>query len=99
MPAVGRGQTGSGEVEDEIVGGFRLFPTHLAAAAKLELEVPPVQAVPALPRVTEAFEARLAACPAEDLPYLLDQYANPIRNRAAMASHQLAAVNGTGKVT
>jgi hypothetical protein len=86
-------------LDHEIVGGFRLFPTHLAAAAKLELEVPPVQAVPALPRVTEAFEARLAACPAEDLPYLLDQYANPIRNRAAMASHQLAAVNGTGKVT
>jgi 1-acyl-sn-glycerol-3-phosphate acyltransferase len=74
------------KLDREIVGGFRLFPTHLAAGARLGLDVPR-GAVTSLPRVTQAFEARLAACPSEDLPYLLDQYANPVRNRAAFATN------------
>jgi len=72
-------------LDREIVGGFRLFPTHLTAAAKLGVDAPPDGAVAALPQVSQAFDARLAACPSEDLPYLLDQYANPVRNRAAVA--------------
>lgn len=66
-----------------IVGGMRVFPTHVEAARELgHPEVPPD--VPAIPRVMKEFAARLDRCPEEERPYLLGGYGNLIRNRATL---------------
>ena len=67
------------------------------ALSKLGVQVVPGISVPALPRVTEQFDTRLAACPDEDLSYLLDQYANPVRNQAALVAPE--HVNGKARPT
>jgi len=61
-------------IDRQIVAGYRLFPTHYWAAARL--------GVPNLPRVAAcpALEAHLAACPAADRDALLTQYANPVKH-------------------
>jgi 1-acyl-sn-glycerol-3-phosphate acyltransferase len=70
-------------VDRAIVGGMRVYPTHVLGARRAsgsdaicrDSDLPP------LPRVMRAFESRLAACPAAELPFLLDGYGNLLRNR------------------
>jgi glycerol-3-phosphate O-acyltransferase len=66
-----------------IVGGMRMFPTHVEAARQMEVRCPDSDVVP-LPRAMRAFAARLRACPAEERPYLLAGYGNLIRNRQVL---------------
>jgi 1-acyl-sn-glycerol-3-phosphate acyltransferase len=70
-------------IDRAIVGGMRVYPTHVLAARRAsgsdsicrDSDLAP------LPRVMRAFEGRLAVCPPEELPYLLDGYGNLLRNR------------------
>ncbi len=67
-----------------IVGGLRVFPTHMEAAERLGISVDPAvrPTVPdRLPRVTALFRGRIETCPQDELPYLLRSYANLLRNR------------------
>jgi 1-acyl-sn-glycerol-3-phosphate acyltransferase len=68
------------ELDRCIVGGLRVFPTHLDAAARLDLAVPVTTPAP-VPRVMTSWRERIEACPAEELPFLLAGYANVIRNK------------------
>lgn len=72
------------ELDRRIVAGLRVFPTHVDAAARLGIEVP-FEAPAALPRITTSWRARLEACPAEELPFLLAGYANVIRNKVELS--------------
>jgi hypothetical protein len=76
-------------VDGKILAGYRLFPAH-HLAYEMWSERDPALAVP---RASELFaaqelataqvqwQARLAACPAEHRPFLVLQYANPVRNQ------------------
>lgn len=66
-----------------IVGGLRVFPTHVTAARLMGLDCAD-SAVPPLPRAMRAFDARLEACPPPERPYLLAGYGNLIRNRGLL---------------
>jgi 1-acyl-sn-glycerol-3-phosphate acyltransferase len=66
-----------------IVGGMRVFPTHVAAARRLGVDCAD-SVYPPLARVSRAFEARLAECPPHELPYLLGNYGNLLRNRQTL---------------
>lgn len=70
-------------VDRAIVGGMRVYPTHVLAIRRAggADAVCRDSALAPLPRVMRAFESRIAACPAEELPYLLDGYGNLLRNR------------------
>lgn len=63
-----------------IVGGMRVFPTHVEAARQLGLKCAD-SPLPRLPRAMRALEARLEACPQAERPYLLAGYGNLLRNR------------------
>ncbi|PWB35356.1 glycerol acyltransferase [Pseudomonas sp. SDI] len=77
------------EIDKQILAGYRLFPVHYLAYAQWD------QADPQLlvPKAAELFPAdelakaqaewqrRLEACPAEHRPYLVLQYATPVRNQ------------------
>ncbi len=67
-----------------IVGGLRVFPTHVAAARRMGIDCAD-SAYPPLARVSRVFEARLAACPAAERPDLLGGYGNVIRNRQQLS--------------
>jgi len=61
-------------IDRQIIAGYRLFPTHYWAAARLGVSnLPDVASCPAL-------EAHLAACPQSDREALLLQYANPVKH-------------------
>jgi 1-acyl-sn-glycerol-3-phosphate acyltransferase len=60
------------EIDRQIVAGYRLFPSHLWAAARVHVEGCSSARLPAM-------EQRLAACPAEWRDALVLQYANPVR--------------------
>ncbi|MFU8814556.1 MAG: hypothetical protein ACNA7W_04360, partial [Pseudomonadales bacterium] len=85
-----------------IVGGMRVFPTHVLAARRLRAAGHAAAVGPAgngcgsadgaaavvrdsdvapLERVMQVFDARIAACPPEEVPYLLGGYGNLLRNR------------------
>jgi 1-acyl-sn-glycerol-3-phosphate acyltransferase len=66
-----------------IVGGMRVFPTHVAAARRLGIESPDSGQSP-VPRVMRLFQARIEACPPQELPYLLAGYGNLVRNRRTL---------------
>jgi len=76
------------EVDRQILAGYRLFPVHYLAYAlwegrDLELSVPSAaELFPSdeLARAQAEWQKRLSACPAEQRPYLVVQYANPVRN-------------------
>lgn len=77
------------EMDRQILGGYRLFPVHYLAYAMWS-ERDPELAVPAASELFPAAELaaahsewqqRLANCPAEQQPYLILQYANPVRNQ------------------
>ncbi len=66
-------------LDQAIVGGLRVYPTHVQAAALLgDAEV--AAEVPVHEKSAAAFEQQLAMCPAGEREYLLLQYANTIRN-------------------
>jgi len=66
-----------------IVGGMRIFPTHVEAARRMGVKCADSE-VEVLPRAMRAFEARLEACPEAERPYLLAGYGNLIRNRRTL---------------
>ncbi|MBJ9976686.1 1-acyl-sn-glycerol-3-phosphate acyltransferase [Pseudomonas sp. S75] len=76
-------------IDRQILGGYRLFPAHYLAYAMWDeqdpaLAVPSAEAVfPAeeLARAREQWQSRLDACPVEHRPYLVLQYATPVRNQ------------------
>ena len=77
------------EMDRQILGGYRLFPVHYLAYAQWsdadpQLQVPTAAEVfPAdeLAKAKAEWERRLNACPAEHRPYLVLQYATPVRNQ------------------
>lgn len=77
------------EMDRQILAGYRLFPVHYLAYAMWQERDPQLQ-VPSAAELfakaelvkTEAeWQKRLNACPAEQQPYLVMQYANPVRNQ------------------
>jgi len=77
------------EMDRQILGGYRLFPVHYLAYAQWsdadpQLQVPAAaELFPAeeLAKAQEEWQRRLDACPAEHRPYLVLQYATPVRNQ------------------
>ncbi|MFC5699080.1 1-acyl-sn-glycerol-3-phosphate acyltransferase [Pseudomonas sp. GCM10022186] len=77
------------EIDRQILGGYRLFPVHYLAYAMWgerdpELAVPTAAEVfgaDELARAQSQWQKRLDACPAEQRPYLIQQYATPVRNQ------------------
>ena len=77
------------EIDKQILGGYRLFPVHYLAYAQWAEADPQLQ----VPKASEVFGAeelakaqaewqrRLDACPPEHRPYLVLQYATPVRNQ------------------
>lgn len=76
-------------IDRQILGGYRLFPVHYLAyamwAEKDEaLQVPSAEQMFAADELAKAraeWQRRLEACPAEQQPYLILQYATPVRNQ------------------
>ena len=77
------------EIDRQILGGYRLFPVHYLAYAMWS-EADPALQVPSadklfpaeeLARAKEEWQRRLDACPVEQQPYLVLQYATPVRNQ------------------
>ena len=77
------------EMDRHILSGYRLFPAHYLAYAQWsdadpQLQVPlAAQVFPAeeLAKAQEEWQRRLDACPVEHRPYLVLQYAMPVRNQ------------------
>lgn len=78
-------------IDREILGNYRLFPVNYLAYAMwderdAQLGVPPAEALfsgEELARAQTEWQRRLDACPAEQRPWLITQYANPVRNQYA----------------
>lgn len=77
------------EMDRQILTGYRLFPVHYLAYAQWQDADPQLQ-VPAastlfgsaeLEKATREWQRRLQACPEEQRPYLVMQYAMPVRNQ------------------
>jgi hypothetical protein len=77
------------EVDRLILGGYRLFPVHYLAYAQWADADPRLQ-VPAastlfgreeLAQAQEEWQSRLHECPPVQRPYLVLQYATPVRNQ------------------
>ncbi|MVW74881.1 1-acyl-sn-glycerol-3-phosphate acyltransferase [Pseudomonas xionganensis] len=77
------------EMDRQILTGYRLFPVHYLAYA-MHSERDPQLAVPdaselfpadELAKASREWQRRLDACPAEQRPQLIRQYANPVRNQ------------------
>ena len=77
------------EMDRQILSGYRLFPVHYLAYA-MWAERDPALAVPTAAELFPAAELaaaqaewnkRLGNCPTEQQPYLILQYANPVRNQ------------------
>lgn len=66
-----------------IVGGMRVFPTHVTAARRMGVDCPDSR-VDELPRALRALDARLEACPEAERPYLLRGYGNLVNNRVTL---------------
>jgi hypothetical protein len=77
------------EMDRQILGGYRLFPVHYLAYAQwsdadASLNVPQADEVFAadeLAKAREEWQRRLEGCPVEHRPYLILQYATPVRNQ------------------
>jgi hypothetical protein len=84
------------ELDRQILGGYRLFPAHYLAYAQWAgadpaLNVPSAaQVFPAdeLARAQTEWQRRLDTCPAKHRPYLVLQYATPVRNQYRVKSGQ-----------
>nr|WP_322980990.1 1-acyl-sn-glycerol-3-phosphate acyltransferase [Pseudomonas sp. C11] len=90
-PVAGREDTKqlAQEMDRQILGHYRLFPAHYLAYAmwqdrEPELPVPAASEIFAADELAKAeaeWRTRLAACSDEEKPYLILQYANPVRNQ------------------
>ena len=77
------------EIDRRILAGYRLFPVHYLAYAQWQdadsaIEVPSAASLfpgDELEKAREEWKRRLDACPAEHRPYLIQQYATPVRNQ------------------
>lgn len=77
------------EIDRKILSGYRLFPVHYLAweqwaGAEASLQVPLASALfdsQELEQAREEWQRRLEGCPAEHRPYLVQQYATPVRNQ------------------
>jgi hypothetical protein len=77
------------EMDRQILSGYRLFPVHYLAYAQwvdadASLNVPKADDVftaDELAKAREEWQRRLEACPQEHRPYLVLQYAMPVRNQ------------------
>lgn len=67
-------------LDEAIVNGLRVYPTN-TDADRLLGAVDREPQLPRLAKVTELFEARVAAVTSVERPFLLRQYANVLRNR------------------
>ena len=76
-------------LDQQILGSYRLFPVHYLAY-RIWDERDPQLKIPSLSelfsdeeiaRAEAEWSKRLAACPSVQQPYLIQQYANPVRNR------------------
>ncbi len=76
-------------LDQQILTGYRLFPVHYLAYAQwsercVELDVPAIDQLFPAAELTKArgeWQRRLDACPAEQRPWLIQQYAMPVRNQ------------------
>lgn len=73
------------EIDRAIIGGMKVFPTHVRAAFEL-FQSQEEYSGDELPDVNAAFDERLQACPEEERPYLLAGYGNLLRNRESILS-------------
>ncbi|GAA3909217.1 1-acyl-sn-glycerol-3-phosphate acyltransferase [Halomonas cibimaris] len=70
------------EIDRQVIGGYRLFPTHYLALEALG-EAPELVSHTAITTADrERFAKRLAEVPEELRPYWLAQYANPVKHKA-----------------
>lgn len=70
------------EIDRQVIGGYRLFPSHYLALDALS-EAPELVARKSITRQDrERFKARLASVPEALRPYWLEQYANPVKHKA-----------------
>ena len=67
-------------IDECIVGGLRIFPTNVEAARLTGLDAAD-SALEPLEDVMAAFHEHIDATPEPERRFLLDQYANPIRNQ------------------
>ncbi len=70
----------AGAIDRVIVGGMRVYPTHVAAARRLGLECPDSPERP-VGRTQRIFQQRIDGCPEAERPFLLGGYGNLIRHR------------------
>ncbi|MET0947008.1 MAG: 1-acyl-sn-glycerol-3-phosphate acyltransferase, partial [Pseudomonas sp.] len=77
------------EMDRQILGGYRLFPAHYLAYAQWA-DADPALGVPLaadvfapeeLAKAQEEWQRRLDGCPEEHRPFLVQQYAMPVRNQ------------------
>ena len=76
-------------LDRKILGGYRLFPVHYLAyhmwqARDESLQVPSAQSLFTQEELSKAqieWDKRISQCPKEHLPYLIAQYATPVRNQ------------------
>ena len=68
------------DLDRAIVGGLKVFPTHVRAASSLG-DAADESEVPESERVMQCFAQQQSCCPPAELEYFLLQYANTIRNR------------------
>ncbi|NGO88057.1 MAG: glycerol acyltransferase [Halomonas sp.] len=74
------------EIDRQVIGGYRLFPSHYLALEALG-ESPELVARKSITRQDrERFKARLAEVPEALRPYWLEQYANPVKHKAGRLS-------------
>jgi hypothetical protein len=72
------------EIDRQVIGGYRLFPTHYLALEALG-DAPELVARKAITQQDrERFDKRLAAVPEPLRPYWLAQYANPVKHKAGL---------------
>ena len=76
-------------IDQHILKGYRLFPVHYLAYAQWaerdpQLQVPTVESLfdsSEVAKAREQWQQRLEQCPREQQPYLIQQYAMPVRNQ------------------
>ncbi|WP_003293736.1 1-acyl-sn-glycerol-3-phosphate acyltransferase [Stutzerimonas stutzeri] len=76
-------------VDRQILGSYRLFPVHYLAYRLWDDQDPEIQVPGAadvfsreeVERAEAEWSKRLAACPSVQQPYLIQQYATPVRNQ------------------
>ncbi|MBZ5487956.1 1-acyl-sn-glycerol-3-phosphate acyltransferase [Halomonas aquamarina] len=72
----------AGEIDRQVIGGYRLYPSHYLALEALG-EAPELVARKTITRQDrERFKTRLGSVPEALRPYWLLQYANPVKHKA-----------------